>query len=36
MIVIHIGILIYPVEDTTEKGPVLSKYRVLEYFWDPK
>ena len=36
MILIHIGISIYPIKDAAESDPVFSKYKVFEYFWDPK
>ena len=36
MIAKTIGILIYHVKSSAERGQVFSKYRFYEYFWDPK
>ena len=36
MILIHIGILVYPVKDSTERDKVFSKYRCFDLIWDPK
>ena len=35
MVIIHIGILIYPVKDSAERGIVFSKYRFLILFGIP-
>ena len=32
MIVIHIGILMFPIKDLAESGVVFSKYRFSNYF----
>ena len=36
IIIIHKGVLIYPVKDSAEKGIVFSKYGFFYFVWDPK